>query len=113
MTQEQKRIAIAKACGWKGISLARLYGYAPWRAIPYEIRIANYPVSDFESIPLDPLPAYFSDLNACHDIEKSLCSIDQWIRYEKFLAELGTKFIWHATATQRAEAFGLTLNLWK
>ena len=96
MTQEQKRIKIAEACGWKHIERLRTGWYGCHEQSPFE-----------------ELPDYFSDLNACHNMEKSLCSIDHWIRFEKYLAELGTKFIWHATATQRAEAFGLTLKLWK
>lgn len=93
MTQEQKRIKIAESCGWLDISLG----------LGTEFRTADGVL----------IKGPFNDLNACHDMEKSLCSIDHWIRFEKYLAELGTKFIWHATAAQRAEAFGLTLNLWE
>lgn len=112
MTQEEKRIKIAEACGWIHIKAE-----VDW--LPQEL------TGHFtKPHPTDPektkfycsrhkVPDYFSDLNACHNMEKSLCSIDHWIRFEKYLAELGTKFIWHATAAQRAEAFGLTLGLWK
>lgn len=112
MTQEQKQIKIAEACGWR-IKATIKYSWVVISPLNMEVgwssqggELNDKPASYY-------LPDYFSDLNACHDIEKSLCSIDQWIRYEKFLAELGTKFIWHATATQRAEAFGRTLGLWK
>lgn len=64
MTPEQKIIAIAKACGWRGISEQFLVGYAPWRTKPYSDRVNSCPISELDSIPLDPLPDYFNDLNA-------------------------------------------------
>jgi hypothetical protein len=48
-----------------------------------------------------------------HEAEKALTT-EQWLSYWSFLSEvLKDTSILHATAAQRAEAFGLTLNLWK
>jgi hypothetical protein len=49
-----------------------------------------------------------------HELEKVLLGddIETWFIYDKYLAESDTKFILHATASQRAEALGLTLYLW-
>ena len=68
------------------------------------------------------LPNYFSDLNAMHEAEKVLG--EKKIRSYAFIlaqvldtsptVDLDDQFLnIHATAAQRAEAFGLTLNLWK
>jgi len=68
------------------------------------------------------LPDYFNDLNACHQMEKKL-SDNQWVTYmDNLCAANGRqcglpkntcrRAVIHATAAQRAEAFGKTLNLW-
>ena len=111
LTQEQKRIKIAEACGWKWES--RLRG---------AIKVWNKPplmlFHDHE------LPDYFNDLNAMHDAEKVLLVgtakevIHAINRYTEELCRilgcLGTALFQfaHATAAQRAEAFGKTLGLW-
>ena len=129
MTPEQKRIAIAEACGWRGISEQFLVGYAPWRTEPYADRVNACPIADLDCIPLDPLPDYFNDLNAMHEAEKVL---NGYRRTEYIVAlrkiivrdmdtqphqdpDTGTLldiYFYGATAAQRAEAFGLTLKLW-
>lgn len=117
MTPEQQQAAIAKACGWKGISPGYLTGYAPWRPTPYSERV----MGDLESIPLDPLPDYLNDLNAMNDAEKVLTE-NQRFDYGSALYRVvwtdikDSKAAWwvlSATATQRAEAFLRTLNLWQ
>lgn len=66
------------------------------------------------------LPAFFHDLNAMHEAEKALSDL-QWL--DGYFQNLnfvvgspplgaGLKPHIHATAAQRAEAFGRTLNLW-
>lgn len=118
MTPEQQRIAIAQACGWKGISQSYLIGYAPWRPETYSDRVNACPVDELECIPLDPLPDYLNDLNAMHEAEKILTD-DQHITYRNILANVigDVTFFCRkytsATAAQRAEAFLRTLNLWK
>lgn len=68
---------------------------------------------------------YFNDLNACHEMEKAvpvelmgvmagnLCRVVGFFGVNntgKFLPH--EAYMWHATAAQRAEAFGKTLNFW-
>lgn len=115
MTPEQQRIAIAEACGWKGISPEYLTGYAPWRQSPYSQRV----MGDLDSLPLDPLPDYLNDLNAMHEAEQVLINSSRYHIYCNWLDQLvGSRHHPHkacsksATAAQRAEAFLRTLNLW-
>ena len=99
MTQEQKRIKIAEACGWAVHDTSTLFGRHA-----YGCHSAT-------------IPDYFNDLNACHEMEKVLKDHE----IEQYNDLLGS-FLWsgypasrrnfHATATQRTEAFGKTLNLW-
>ena len=93
MTTEQNRIAIAEACGFSNINSVCWRGHA--------------------ALHERQIPDYFSDLNAMHEVEKVLTT-EQWLSYWSFLSEvLKDTSILHADASQRAEAFGLTLNLWK
>lgn len=67
------------------------------------------------------IPKYFEDLNAVHKLEKLLTD-EQWVIYRDNirLIVLGpirmvSQFLKadiHATADQRSEAIGKTLNLW-
>jgi len=89
MTQEEQRVAIAEACGWKT-------GYRDPEA-------------------WHPLPDYLNDLNAMHEAEKMLVSL-QWVSYSRRLQTLCDESVtWpiHATASQRAEAFLRTIGKWK
>jgi hypothetical protein len=113
-TREQKRIKIAEACGWKGIVPQFAIGYAPWRPKSY----SEACMGDLDSIPQDPIPDYCNDLNAMHEAEKLLKS-EQHFTFQVELARVINTTTYplnfallHATAAQRAEAFGLTLNLW-
>lgn len=105
MTPEAQRIAIAEACGWTNIrqtapergSLApRFFGYNGKHNIT---RI---------------IPDYLSSLDAMHEAEKVLPKENRYAEY--LVSVCGTmnwKLILSATASQRAEAFLKTLNLWK
>jgi hypothetical protein len=102
MTQEQKQIKIAEACGWTEIEPCTCHngqarGFQPVKGAHKK-----------------HTPDYFSDLNAMHEAEKLLAG-EQWVKYVRFLGEATQeqKGRCHATAAQRAEAFGLTLGLWK
>ena len=88
MNPEQQRIAIAEACGWKT-------GYRDPEA-------------------WHPLPDFLHDLNAMHDAEKVLVSL-QWVFYLRRLKTICNKSGWpiHATAAQRAEAFLRTIGKWE
>jgi hypothetical protein len=99
LTQEQKRIKLAEANG---------------------INIEEYRMEEGD-INTAPLPAYFNDLNAVHELEKVLTD-KQWLEYREELRTVSLGPIrlvsqWckadiHATATQRSEAIGKTLGLW-
>jgi hypothetical protein len=99
MTPEQKRIAIAEACGWRGISEQFLVGYAPWRTEPYADRVNACPIADLDCIPLDPLPDYLNDLNAMNEAER-LLNVEQESVYWEYLLK-AHEYIqpWAGTAT--------------
>jgi len=105
MKPEQQRIKIAEACGWK--------------VHPNDRFIVIPPNSPHSVQPLSTIPDYLNDLNATHEAEKVLTPIQQALFVSKILQILSpSKFpqsfrIIHATATQRAEAFLRTLNLWE
>ena len=91
MTQEQKRIMLAK--------------------------YAFIQIPDQKWALVKPLPDYFNDLNAVHELEKVL-KLHQFWGYADLLSitvdtSRGKDSYISATATQRAEAIGRTLNLWK
>lgn len=108
MTPEAQRIAIAEACGWKYV---KVYQWAGDLITPKQWH------------DVDVLPDYLNDLNAMHEAEKVL--LPDLSRYgteltkvcDQFAAENGYELLesWRTTATasQRAEAFLRTLNLWK
>ena len=103
MTPEQQRIAIAEACG-----------------------------EDNDSIYRDLIPDYLNDLNAMHEAEKFILSTDLYIQYVNYLFRsvgLNRTYymgatpevfpadrqfaVFHATASQRAEAFLRTIGKWE
>jgi hypothetical protein len=116
MTPEQQRIAIAEACEWYPIKYTQ-DGYADAYKWAHPDGRIGWGLS--------AVPNYTGDLNAMHEAEKVLTRDQQGI-YEVILRETvcGKSGFWyvphacevfavsHATATQRAEAFLRTLNLW-
>lgn len=112
LTLDQKRILIAQACGWKPNGLCG----------PETI---HHPTkcSCFDGIGCI-IPDYFNDLNAIHEAEKS---ITYWPDYLFTMRSIVGPFpdaqsewddhwwapVVSATASQRSEAFGLTLKLWE
>lgn len=112
MTQEKKRIKIAEACGWTndGNYWIRPDGIRTCQCAYPEILTAS-------------TPDYFSDLNAMHEAERWAyekqppgwsMSYNENLRLVTAQSKdpLEYNWAWHANAAQRAEAFGLTLNLW-
>ncbi len=100
--QEEKRFKIAEACGW----------------IPYPTIKGAFSHLKHEGI--FAAPDYFNDLNSMHDAEKIL-TMEQHCQFREHLAKLvnfngltprGAREYISSNATQRAEAFGKTLNLW-
>lgn len=143
LTREEKRVKIAEALGIPWIDYVyhrdadhaasrrkthHLGGSLAGHSVTHEYcecgawRDVNYPqvwnAADRDSD--RPNTDYFADLNAAHEMEKSLSPHAQWV-YLNHIANLvkpGSNseqmqlFIPFATASQRAEAFGLTLGLW-
>lgn len=118
MTLDEKRIAIAKVCGWtkchsfvgeydKHGRIGKVFGNHPIEQVSREI------------------PDYFNNLNAMYEAEKFLKSEVMNVRYWSFLKEIVAKGynvpiediqeedMFHISASQRAEAFGLAYWLWE
>lgn len=113
LTQEEKRVRIAEACGWESI----------WKDDRKNFR--GFHLSHAADGKHRLIPDYFNDFNACYEMEEALRN-DQfsYTAYWRALFKVVTGKEWsgdigyfhfamvHATAAQRAEAFGKTLNLW-
>lgn len=100
MTDAQINQAIAEACGWgwfQKICTGELLG-----------KFVE------EKGPLRSIPDYCDDLNAMHEAEKVLDTIEQGHYWDhlKDLTDEGFDQL-HATARQRAEAFLRTLGKWE
>ncbi len=112
MTPEAQRIAIAEACGWN-TTKEPFGGMMVYRDATGQMQAT--------------LPAYLSDLNACHEMEKVLLNEQRRNYVEQLIAghplhydfrtsddsRMAAYFIVNATASQRCEAFLRTLGLWK
>ena len=111
MTPEAQRIAIAAACGW---TLCRADNKT-WRTP--EQKAKNLELLGHENGPWNfessGPPDYPNDLNAMHEAEKAL-TLEQWDKYIDRLDDWvpSMRNVAHATASERAEAFLRTLNLW-
>ena len=114
MTQEQKRIAIAKACGWVIMADGRAFNKTS--------------MLDDDNCVCDSPPNYFNSLDAMHEAEKvkemafdsdyaywlaHVAVRDRGLNEDKLDVGDGYQIALTTTAAQRAEAFGLTLGLWK
>jgi hypothetical protein len=113
MTKEQINIAIAEACGMRGV---------------WEKKITSCGCDgqwDYFNPQGNRLPDYCNDLNAMHEAEVTL-DFEQAELFEDELYDvifknndglenpLSCRFsVWHATARQRAEAFLKTINKWE
>ena len=114
MTPTQQRITIAEACGWTKIKNGDIGNLI-------DVPIGYYPDAQ-DPTDFNVVPDYLNDLNAMHEAEKFLTD-SQKVKYCHTLSSLNEDtgepteniFVWyvHATASQRAEAFLRTLNLWK
>jgi len=105
MTPQEQNIAIAKACP----SRFKYFGGWGWH---YGVDGSDWMRCVNGSI--------IEDLNAMHEAEKVLenyNSISGDSQYGRYITALKKITAWYrvpcATAEQRAEAFGLTLGLWK
>ena len=116
MKELEQRIAIAEACGWNAIRDGDAWGTPI--GIPKDVQRRDCWIG---AEGFYEIPNYLNDLNAMHQAEKML-DARQLNNYEYERARLcnltvatsmASAFRWHATASQRAEAFLHTLNLWK
>jgi hypothetical protein len=116
LTQGEKEIKIAEACGWVEVTGTERqqnhYGKREWR------KDGVTTPEGWDGHYAWDLPNYFSDLNAMHSAEKVLTR-EQWSDYTARLnsdmaggSQGICQAICHAAAAQRAEAFGKTLGLW-
>jgi hypothetical protein len=116
MTQEEKRIKLAEAGGLQVIDV-------PF--IPSQTKAAGCVFTDAartewrkcypNSCGVYGVPDYFNDLNAVHELENVLSPLQEVTYWENLLQAHEYMDSWAgcATAAQRAEAIGLTLNLWE
>jgi len=104
VNQEEQRVAIAEACGWKNVA-------------PQIVKNVKHEGDDITvGISSDSgwVPDYLNDLNAMHEAEKVLNEKQEDIMNSTLWDIMdGRKYLWHATACQRAEAFLRTIGKWK
>lgn len=124
MTQEQKRIKIAEACGWheEKEPVGSFNASAWWHSK------TRYPPNTM------PIPDYFNDLNAMHEVEKTLTA-EERRQFAMMLNTIhptanifypdATTRSWESdlcaevfelvstTAAKRANAFGRVKGLWE
>ena len=100
MTQEQQRIAIAEACGWRQ---SRSPMWDRWWHQKGKKTYRQF------------VPDYLNDLNAMHEAEKALDIVAERGDYWEYLSFItgGEVEMIYATASQRAEAFLRTLDKWE
>ena len=123
MTDDEMRVAIAEACGWRRAEPGQMmpYMWAPGHVADVEIKWMRGKLSkagDGLQCAVE-LPDYLNDLNAMHEAEKTL-ALDQRDIYQRHLYRVRERahrmapIYWlaiTATARQRAEAFLATKNL--
>jgi hypothetical protein len=107
MTQDQQQIAIAEACGWT----AKQDSNGWWRAVNKLTGNAMAARLSERSVWSVGIPDYLDDLNAMHEAEKVL-DFNQLRDMEDSVSFQFAVYPFHATASQRAEAFLRTLGLW-
>lgn len=124
MKPELQRVAIAEACGWKMTITGGLMwheGKKLGRIVPGTgVHMTRLRMK----LPMENamIPDFLNDLNVMHEAEKVL-TMAQWQPYMDHLfdiCDIGPNQLdfsyWnqvHAKASDRAEAFLRTLNLWK
>ena len=106
MTPEEKRIAIAEACGWV------INNSPPYRGLAWHKTISK---TKRTHDALEELPDYLNDLNAMHEAEKTLSrgQLHTYMLNMQDVKGLGGNNHWlnfHATAAQRADAFLMTIG---
>ena len=116
MIQQEKRVRIAEACEFKPLE------FVPPKRGEFILEQNNFRrwKKAGKTFHTDDLPDYFKDLNAMHEAEKVLTENVTYMQRHAFnnYAYRLIEMCKHqcnavsATAAQRAEAFGKTLDLW-
>jgi hypothetical protein len=111
LTQQEKNIKLCEFRGWKLIH-EDISGLWSWQN-PIVTHRDRW-TANKDMAAKGVLPDHFSDLNAVHEVELSLSEEDHR-RFVLFLDEICLSYYKSrsATAAQRAEALGITLNLWE
>lgn len=111
MTPELQRIAIAEACGWEKkrylIESVTIDNCEQWMTSWFKDGVEFFP---------NHLPDYLNDLNACHEMEKSIRQDDPvWVEYCNILFErwIDPHDAIHTPPHEKSEAFLRALGLWK
>ena len=130
MSPEKQRISIAEVCGifvcqtcWHELDPELCYcgdylkGHTQEHGAVPRGCTCGYADADKQKATEPESPNYPGDLNACHEMEEALTD-DQGILYGSILAHIRTRFteskwMWHATAPQRCEAFLKTIGKWE
>lgn len=110
LTDKEKRVKVAELCGWEKASQESMEAY--WKlGHPKDTWYWMHEFGDVQ--PIEHLPDYLNDLNACHEFEKGLGN--NWEQYEENLNDVMSPdgqegLSVHATAEQRCRAFVLTMK---
>ena len=110
MSPEKQRIAIATACGWTAEQDSNGY----WRATNQNSGHASELWLSERNVWSVGIPDYLGDLNACHEMEKTLRPITA-ARYHQLIQTRlkSCDLAIGATSSLRCEAFLRTLGLWE
>lgn len=112
LTREEKCERIAQACDWD---------FDPIEAHGWKSRgrwVKHPKLTDGKLVFRHSIPDYFASLDACHEMEKVMTK-EHAERYSDILSntpqtqEWAGCTMWHFTAEDKAEAFGLALGLWQ
>lgn len=131
MDQKAKEIKIAEACGYSWMTKIGSYTthhFAPYKPEDVQDLKARGFVEGRHGEPrqgniygLDQVPAYFENLDGCHQMEKILPPYTKGapqfyegseLMYRNTLHRMCGNDYYRATPAQRAEAFGITRGLW-
>jgi hypothetical protein len=120
LTQEEKRIKIAEACGKEPVCVCPIHGAISGRATPEKMLVTNCPWCG-NDLHWEDFPDCFNDLNACQSAWETLTAIQheqfKWhlVRVVRETREATGKkhSVTCAPANLRAEALGRTLEAWE
>lgn len=111
MNPIDQQIAIAESQGWRKIGSNDAVVY-----------VKDADLVSYQARTQEQLPNYLNDLNAMHEVEKTLSLDQRDIYYDKLwdvcdrasrMASVSDWLVPTATAAQRAEAYLRTINKWK